>query len=150
MKRFVNRGGVIVAALGLTAAVLVPPAQSATSSWNGPAPTIPGATKGGTLTILNQGDFEHIDPARNYVGGTLDFYRFFIRSLTNYRSLNGKLELLPDLAADLGTTKDNGVTWTKINNGIQKDDFVKVIREDKKVKNIRVMIWFGIFIKGEQ
>ena len=133
MKRFVNRGGVIVAALGLTAAVLVPPAQSATSSWNGPAPTIPGATKGGTLTILNQGDFEHIDPARNYVGGTLDFYRFFIRSLTNYRSLNGKLELLPDLAADLGTTKDNGVTWTfKLRSNIKYEDGSAVKCQDFK------------------
>ena len=41
-----------------------------------------------------------------------------------------------DYASYTYKTTDNGATWTKINNGIQKDDFVKVIREDKKVKNI--------------
>ena len=102
MKHVGRTSGVIVSALGLVAAIFVAPAHSATTSWNGPAPAIPGATKGGTLTILNQGDYEHLDPARNYVGGTLDFYRFFIRSLTNYRTMNGKLELLPDLAAEIG------------------------------------------------
>jgi peptide/nickel transport system substrate-binding protein len=123
MKHVGRTSGVIVSALGLVAAIFVAPAQSATTSWNGPAPAIPGATKGGTLTILNQGDFEHLDPARNYVGGTLDFYRFFIRSLTNYRTMNGKLELLPDLAADLGTTKDGGKTWTfKLRSGMKYED----------------------------
>jgi hypothetical protein len=31
---------------------------------------------------------------------------------------------------------DYGKTWTKIGNGIETDDFIKVIREDKKVKDI--------------
>lgn len=133
MKHVGRTSAIFVAAAGIVAAVLVAPAQSATTSWNGPAPAIPGATKGGTLTILNQGDFEHIDPARNYVGGTLDFYRFFIRSLTNYRTMNGKLELLPDLAADLGTTKDGGKTWTfKLRSGIKYEDGKAVKCEDFK------------------
>jgi len=133
MKHVGRTSGVIVSALGLVAAIFVAPAHSATTSWNGPAPAIPGATKGGTLTILNQGDFEHLDPARNYVGGTLDFYRFFIRSLTNYRTMNGKLELLPDLAADLGTTKDGGKTWTfKLRSGIKYEDGKAVKCEDFK------------------
>jgi photosystem II stability/assembly factor-like uncharacterized protein len=33
-------------------------------------------------------------------------------------------------------TSDYGVTWTKINSGIRSDDFLKVIRADKKVKNL--------------
>jgi len=33
-------------------------------------------------------------------------------------------------------TSDYGKTWTKINNGIADDDFLRVIREDKKVKNL--------------
>ncbi len=133
MKHVGRSSAIFVVAAGIVAAVLVAPAQSATTSWNGPAPAIPGATKGGTLTILNQGDFEHIDPARNYVGGTLDFYRFFIRSLTNYRTMNGKLELLPDLAADLGTTKDGGKTWTfKLRSGIKYEDGKAVKCEDFK------------------
>jgi photosystem II stability/assembly factor-like uncharacterized protein len=31
---------------------------------------------------------------------------------------------------------DYGKTWTKIGNGIETDDFIKVIREDKKVKDL--------------
>ena len=33
-------------------------------------------------------------------------------------------------------TTDYGKTWVKINNGVQPDDFIKVIREDKKVKGL--------------
>ncbi len=33
-------------------------------------------------------------------------------------------------------TTDYGKTWTKINTGIQADDFLRVIREDKKVKGL--------------
>lgn len=31
---------------------------------------------------------------------------------------------------------DYGKTWTKIGNGVETDDFIKVIREDKKVKDL--------------
>lgn len=41
-----------------------------------------------------------------------------------------------DYASYTYKTTDNGKTWTKINNGIRPDDFVKVIREDSKNKNI--------------
>jgi peptide/nickel transport system substrate-binding protein len=94
---------------------------------------VPGAVSGGTLNILNQGDFEHIDPARNYVGGTLDFYRMFIRTLTQYRTLNGKTELVPDLASDLGTTPDGGLTWTfKLRAGIKYEDGTAATCADMK------------------
>lgn len=33
-------------------------------------------------------------------------------------------------------TTDYGKTWMKINNGVDADDFIKVIREDKKVKDL--------------
>lgn len=33
-------------------------------------------------------------------------------------------------------TTDYGKTWTKIGNGVDTDDFIKVIREDKKVKDL--------------
>lgn len=33
-------------------------------------------------------------------------------------------------------TTDYGKTWVKINHGISEDDFIKVIREDKKVKGL--------------
>jgi len=33
-------------------------------------------------------------------------------------------------------TTDYGASWTKIGNGIEENDFIKVIREDKKVKDL--------------
>lgn len=33
-------------------------------------------------------------------------------------------------------TTDYGKTWTRIGNGVDADDFIKVIREDKKVKDL--------------
>jgi len=33
-------------------------------------------------------------------------------------------------------SSDYGATWTKISNGVDGDDFIKVIREDPKVKNL--------------
>ena len=123
-----------VLALTTTAVISINPASAATpASWNGPAPAQAGAVKGGTVTIINQGDFEHLDPARNYVGGTLDFYRLFIRSLTSVRTVKGVSELVPDLAADLGTTKDGGKTWVfKLRSGIQYEDGSLVTCDDIK------------------
>ena len=43
---------------------------------------------------------------------------------------------LNDYASYTYKTTDNGVTWTKINKGVKEADFIKVIREDKKQKNI--------------
>ena len=41
-----------------------------------------------------------------------------------------------DYAAYTYKTTDYGKTWIKIINGVDKDDFIKVIREDKKVKGL--------------
>jgi len=130
-----RKAGLVAGSVALIATALysVPSAHAANASWNGPAPTVAGAVEGGTLNILNQGDFEHVDPARNYVGGTLDFYRLFIRTLTQYRTYNGKTELVPDLASDLGTTKDGGLNWTfKLRSGIKYEDGTAVTCEDMK------------------
>lgn len=43
---------------------------------------------------------------------------------------------LNDYGAYAYKTTDYGKTWTKINNGVKSDDFIKVIREDKKNKSI--------------
>ena len=43
---------------------------------------------------------------------------------------------LNDYGAYAFKTTDYGKTWTGINSGIQVDDFLKVIREDKKVKGL--------------
>ena len=43
---------------------------------------------------------------------------------------------LNDYASYTYKTTDYGKTWTKITKGVQADDFIKVIREDKQNKNI--------------
>ena len=136
-----KKGLAITSALALSASVIVTTssAEAATpASWNGPVPAKAGATKGGTVTIVTQGDFEHLDPARNYVGGTLDFYRLFVRTLTQYRTVNGKTELVPDVAADLGTTVDGGLTWTfKLRTNLKYEDGSKITCEDLKYGTMR-------------
>ena len=121
-----------VAVLAATPLLSVNAADAATTFATPVAP-IKGAVKGGTVTILAQGDFEHLDPARNYVGGTLDFYRLFTRTLTQYRTVNGKTDLVPDVAADLGTTKDGGKTWTfKLRTNLKYEDGKKITCADMK------------------
>ena len=121
-----------VAALASTTLLSVNAASAATTFATPVAP-IKGAVKGGTVTILAQGDFEHLDPARNYVGGTLDFYRLFTRTLTQYRTVNGKTDLVPDVAADLGTTKDAGKTWVfKLRTNLKYEDGSKITCADMK------------------
>jgi len=126
-------------ALGASLIVSITSAEAATpASWTGPVPAKPGATQGGTVTIQAQGDFEHLDPARNYVGGALDFYRLFIRTLTQYRTVNGKTELVPDLAADLGTTNDGGLSWKfKLRPNLKYEDGSKITCEDLKYGTMR-------------
>jgi peptide/nickel transport system substrate-binding protein len=109
-----------------------------TNNWNGPVAPIPGAVRGGTVTLLEQGDFEHLDPARNYVGGALDFYRLMVRTLVSFRTVNGKSDIAPDLASDLGTTKDAGKTWTfKLRQGLKYEDGSTIKCEDIKYGTMR-------------
>ena len=124
----------VVGAVALASTTLLSAhAASAAETFTTPVAPIKGAVKGGTVTILAQGDFEHLDPARNYVGGTLDFYRLFTRTLTQYRTVNGKTDLVPDVAADLGTTKDGGKTWTfKLRTNLKYEDGKKITCADMK------------------
>lgn len=138
MKLGRKTGSVAVVAALVAGLVATVPSASAATSFVGPAPAVKGAVKGGTLNIFNQSDFEHIDPARNYVGGTLDFYRFFTRSLLNYRTYAGKTELLPDLAADMGTSSNNSKTWTfKLRTNVKWEDGSKITCADIKYGTMR-------------
>lgn len=138
MKLGRKTGSVAVVAALVAGLVATVPSASAATSFVGPAPAIKGAVKGGTLNIFNQADFEHIDPARNYVGGTLDFYRFFTRSLLNYRTYEGKTELMPDIAADMGTASNNSKTWTfKLRTNLKWEDGSKITCADLKYGTMR-------------
>ena len=49
-----------------------------------PAKDVAGAKPGGTITILQDGDFEHLDPQQIYVSNALSYGSLFHRSLTGY------------------------------------------------------------------
>ena len=70
-------------------------------------------TKGGTVNILDNADFEHLDPVQNYVTNSGEFGRLIYRTLTFIKDTPGQTPTIkPDLAEKLGTTSDGGKTWT--------------------------------------
>src|SRR5690349_10947599 len=92
------RAGTAVAAVALLA-------TACGGSSKGTSSTNNSGKKGGELQVLLLGDFEHLDPQRNYVSSALNFGRLLYRQLTTYKSQAGTAgsELAPDLATDLGT-----------------------------------------------
>jgi len=92
-------------------------------------------TKGGTLYYLATGDFEHLDPARNYVTDAGDFGRLLFRTLTTYDNKPGLegTKVVPDLATDLGTPSDNAKTWKfTLKSGIKYEDGTVITSKDVK------------------
>jgi peptide/nickel transport system substrate-binding protein len=91
--------------------------------------------KGGQLEVLLIGDFEHLDPQRNYVSSALNFGRLIYRQLTTYKSKPGTegTELEPDLATDLGTPSDNAKTWKfTLKDGVKFEDGTPITSADIK------------------
>ncbi|MFC4121053.1 ABC transporter substrate-binding protein [Nonomuraea zeae] len=72
------------------------------------------AVKGGTVRVLANADFSHLDPARGWDGGVNNFYRLIYRGLTTFGAGPGKegTKVVADLATDTGTPSDDHKTWT--------------------------------------
>ena len=73
----------------------------------GPAPAVPGATKGGTLYNLENADFDHLDPARSYVNVQQVVGTLITRSLATYKESlqtdgSVKMTVIGDLATNPG------------------------------------------------
>ncbi|MEU8549301.1 ABC transporter substrate-binding protein [Streptomyces roseoverticillatus] len=92
--------------------------------------------KGGTLTVLSNQDFTHLDPARNWVMNDMDFgTRLLYRTLVTYKAAPGKQggQLTPDLATDLGTPSADAKTWTfHLKQGVKYEDGSPVTARDVK------------------
>ncbi|MEO8829632.1 ABC transporter substrate-binding protein [Lapillicoccus sp.] len=106
-----TKKGATAVALGAVVAVTA----AACSSSGGGSTTSPSSAaegaKGGTLTMLNLGPTEHLDPQRVYIGADIQFAsRTYARTLTTY-SPGKDAKLVPDLATDMGTMSDQGKTW---------------------------------------
>lgn len=94
---------------------------------------VDGAKKGGTITVLSDTTPDTFDPTNIYYVDGNQIGKLFYRGLTQYR-LDGpdhKPVLVPDLAEDLGTRSDDGLTWTfKLKQGIKYMDGTPVKAED--------------------
>ncbi|GAA2144708.1 ABC transporter substrate-binding protein [Kitasatospora kazusensis] len=98
----------------------------------GPAQPIPGATGGGTLNVLQQDTFGHLDPAQVYVNNQAQLATLLDRGLTTYKLDNaGAYSVVGDLATDSGRMTDGGRTWTyTLKNGIRWEDGTPITSAD--------------------
>jgi peptide/nickel transport system substrate-binding protein len=90
--------------------------------------------KGGTVYVLQDGDFTSLDPANNYRTESEDVGRLIYRSLTFAKDTPGEdLSIQPDLAESLGTSSDGGRTWTyRLREGLKYEDGVPITAQDVK------------------
>jgi peptide/nickel transport system substrate-binding protein len=112
----------VVIALGATACG----GSSSNTSSGSPA-------KGGTLTILDDADFNHIDPQRTYTteGSSMDYE--LVRALTGWDETGAQPKLVGDLATDTGTPSKGATVWTfHLRHGVKWQDGTEVTAQDVK------------------
>lgn len=91
----------------------------------GPAPEVPGATKGGTFTIIRETKISHLDPQRTYSFVGLMNSPLYSRYLTTWKDDGkGKLTLVGDIAETPGTNVNGDCkVWEfKIKSGVKFED----------------------------
>ena len=91
--------------------------------------------KGGTLIYDNSSTPDSFDPGNTYYAWVLNFDRLFVMPMFTYKSCPGNcgLQLVPDLATDMGTVSSDGLTWTfHIQSGIKYEDGTVVTAKDVK------------------
>jgi peptide/nickel transport system substrate-binding protein len=83
----------------------------------------PSDRAGGTLRVVSS-PIDSLDPQRSYHPGVWNLMRLYTRTLVTYASEpGGTAELVPDLATDLGTVSDDGLTWTfTLKSGLMFED----------------------------
>ncbi|PWI43939.1 ABC transporter substrate-binding protein [Streptomyces sp. ICBB 8177] len=89
--------------------------------------------KGGTLTILEKADFDHLDPQRAYTTEADSTDELLVRSLTNWDVSGSSPKLVGDLATNTGTPSDNDQVWTfHLRQGVKWQDGSEVTSQDVK------------------
>ncbi|GAA3203956.1 ABC transporter substrate-binding protein [Actinocorallia longicatena] len=91
--------------------------------------------KGGTLRIALSDDFDSLDPGDTYAALQWNFSRLYARALVTFKPVpgTGNLELVPDLATDLGKPSDDGLSWTyTLRPGLKYDDGTPITSKDVK------------------
>ena len=98
-----------------------------------PAPAVPGAKPGGTVTVLVNNPFEHLDPGRTYISRAQLTNLLLQRTLTAFRHRGdgGGLELVGDLATDTGRATEGGRVWTyTLRTGLRFEDGSPITSKD--------------------
>lgn len=120
-----------------------------------PAPTPAGWKTGGTVYILSEGDFEHLDPQNIYVTNATQAATLFHRALVGYIEdpAGGATKVVGDLATNAGTTTDNGKTWTyKLRPNVKFQDGSPITSKDIEYGLARFFSDFGAegppYLKG--
>jgi peptide/nickel transport system substrate-binding protein len=91
--------------------------------------------KGGTLRLVQQDDWDSLDPADTYYGFSWNFIRLYARQLVMFKAAAGGegATLVPDLATDLGTASADNKTWTyHIRKGVKYEDGTEIKAQDVK------------------
>ena len=90
--------------------------------------------KGGTLKMALGATWgDSFDPGNTYYAYSWNLARNYTRSLVMFKPAPGKqsLELVPDLATDLGKSSDGGKTWTyTIQKGLKFEDGSPITSKD--------------------
>ena len=96
----------------------------------GPAPEVPGAQQGGTVTVYSQSTPNTFDPTDIYFTDSNEIGKLFLRTPTQFAFRGGNAVLVPDLT-DLGTVSDDNLTWTfKMKPGLKYEDGTEIKVED--------------------
>ena len=99
-----------------------------------PAAPIEGAQSGGTVTVLSAAGLNTMMPPEAYYTNTGSILTSLVtRELTQYRynADIGGMELVPDLATDLGQHNEDFTEWTfTIRDGVRYEDGTEVTAED--------------------
>jgi ABC-type transport system substrate-binding protein/predicted Ser/Thr protein kinase len=112
-----------------------PPSTAAAFNGGLSAVVNPSGHQGGTLTFDAQGTPDSFDPGNTYLPWVMNFDRLFAMPMFTYKSCPGScgLELVPDLATDLGTVSPDGMTWTfHIQSGVKFENGTVVTAADVK------------------
>jgi peptide/nickel transport system substrate-binding protein len=103
-------------------------------SREGPVEVPAEAAEGGTVSILTSVAPHTLDPTRTYYTDSGAIMSGLVtRSLTQYVYDEKAKDtiLVPDLATDLGTSSEDGLTWTfELRDGVKYEDGTEVTAED--------------------
>ena len=93
----------------------------------------PSTRTGGTLRAVSA-EIDSLDPQRSYLPGVWNLMRLYTRTLVTYSPEPGRTdELVPDLATDLGTPSEDGLSWTfTLREGVRFENGRPITSRDVK------------------